>query len=425
MSLATWRITRLGAVVETGRGLQTGPFGSQLHASDYVADGIPVVMPRDLAGNVISAEISSHVSPETAQRLDRYRLRAGDILFARRGRIGRCALVTPAQDGWLCGTGCLRARLASCVDPQFLIQVIQWPATVTWLTENAVGQTMKNLNTKILSALPLRIPALAIQQRIAEILGSVDTTLLATRQVIGQTDTVKEGFVRRLLTRGLGHSRFKRDASGQDRPVAWASRDIGELCSFSNGRGFKASEWSERGLPIIRIQNLNGSREFKYFDGAIRERWLVEPGDLLFAWAGVKGVSFGPYMWHGPRGVLNQHIYKVRPRAGTDKVWLHEMLRQVTHEIEERAQGFKSSLLHVRKADITAHSIAVPPISEQRQIAERCAAANQLKAIEVSNLEALARLKLALMDDLFSGRVSVDDAKTRTASGDPEAAARP
>lgn len=412
MSLDAWQNTRLGEVVEPEKGLQTGPFGSQLHASDYVENGIPIVMPRDLAGNAISQQTCSRVSPETAAGLGRYRLRAGDIVFARRGQIGRCALVRSDQDGWLCGTGCLRARLAPSVRPEFLIQLMHWPTTVAWMTENAVGQTMKNLNTKILSDLPLRVPALVVQARIAEVLSSVDATVTANRRVIKQTATVKEGFLRRLLSRGLGHTRFHSDALGHERPTEWQIRQLGDLCSFTNGRGFKASEWSTRGIPIIRIQNLNGSRDFKYFGGAAKDRWIIDAGDLLFAWAGVKGTSFGPYVWDGPRGVLNQHIYKVQPHDGVEKQWLFETLRQVTQEIEERAQGFKSSLLHVRKADITAHKIAVPPAAEQREIAERCLAADRMEAIEISNLDAVMRLKLALMDDLFSGRVRVDGVPT-------------
>ncbi len=406
-AIEAWRHTRLGALVEPEGGLQTGPFGSQLHASDYVADGIPVVMPRDLAGNCFATAISAGVSPEKAAELERYRLRAGDVVFARRGQIGRCALASAAQAGWICGTGCLRARFPPSVDPEFLFRLLQWPATVAWMTENAVGQTMNNLNTRILAALPLRIPAQPIQVKIAEALGSVEDCIAATRAVIEQTAVVKEGFLRRLLSRGLGHSRYRPTPEGQEIPASWRQRRIGELCSFTNGHGFKAEEWSRRGLPIIRIQNLNGSRDFNYFDGTPRDRWIVEAGDLLFAWAGVKGVSFGPHIWHGPRGVLNQHIYRVQPREKVDLQWLFETLRQVTRDIEERAQGFKSSLQHVRKADITAHRIPVPPYPEQQAIAQHCASMTEMETTEVSNLEAVLRLRSALMDDLFSGRVSV------------------
>ncbi|MGD9730463.1 MAG: restriction endonuclease subunit S [Parvularculaceae bacterium] len=145
---------------------------------------------------------------------------------------------------------------------------------------------------------------------------------------------------------------------------------VGDLCNFANGNGFRPPDWSAAGLPIIRIQNLNGSHKFNYFAGEPREKWLVRPGDLLFAWAGVKGVSFGPKIWPGPKGVLNQHIFRVEPTKNVDHYWLYLTLLWATERIEARAHGFKSSLLHVQKDDITNQMVDVPPLAEQRRIAE-------------------------------------------------------
>lgn len=147
-------------------------------------------------------------------------------------------------------------------------------------------------------------------------------------------------------------------------------RSIGDLCDFHNGNGFRPPDWRPSGLPIIRIQNLNGSQNFNYFDGEPKPKWIVEPGDLLFAWAGVKGVSFGPTIWPGPRGVLNQHIFRVVPKKGVDKYWLYLALQVATRRIESNAHGFKSSLVHVQKDDITNQVIDLPPLPEQRKIAE-------------------------------------------------------
>lgn len=149
----------------------------------------------------------------------------------------------------------------------------------------------------------------------------------------------------------------------------YSRRTIADLCHFISGNGFTPSDWKTSGLPIIRIQNLNGTTSFNYYDGPTKPEWLVEPGDLLYAWAGVKGVSFGPTIWSGPRGVLNQHIYRVVPRADIDRYWLHLVLKHTTAKIESHAHGFKSSLVHVHKEDITGQVIDVPPIEEQQKIA--------------------------------------------------------
>ncbi len=146
-------------------------------------------------------------------------------------------------------------------------------------------------------------------------------------------------------------------------------RTIADLCHFINGNGFKPSDWKTSGLPIIRIQNLNGVTSFNYYDGPAKSDWLVDNGDLLYAWAGVKGVSFGPTIWQGSKGVLNQHIYKVVPHANVDRYWLFLALKHVTGKIESQAHGFKSSLVHVHKEDITGQVIEVPRIEEQQKIA--------------------------------------------------------
>ncbi len=96
----------------------------------------------------------------------------------------------------------------------------------------------------------------------------------------------------------------------------------------------------------------------------------MNPGQLLFAWAGTKGVSFGPHIWNGPQGVLNQHIYKLDSKIDGDQRWLLYALIRATERIEKKAHGFKTTLLHVQKSDITSQIIEVPPLPEQQAIAD-------------------------------------------------------
>lgn len=151
-------------------------------------------------------------------------------------------------------------------------------------------------------------------------------------------------------------------------PKGWRAATVSDICGFQNGRGFAPNEWDDSGLPIIRIQNLNGGKKFDYFSGETEETWMVRPGQMLFAWAGSRGVSFGPTIWRGPTGVLNQHIFKVLPKDGVDPSWLYWALRHVTDRIERNAHGFKATLLHVKKSDIERQAIALPSSVEQRAI---------------------------------------------------------
>lgn len=187
-------------------------------------------------------------------------------------------------------------------------------------------------------------------------------------------------------------------------PVDWAACQIGSLCTLSNGTGFGPKDWKIEGWPIIRIQNLNGNSNFNYFGGTPNESWIVEPGDLLFAWAGTRGASFGPTIWNGPRGVLNQHIFKIRPNDQIDKNWLYLTLRILTENIEKKAHGFKSTLLHVGKKDITGQNVPLPPLAEQRRIANVLLTWDR----SIETLESLTsvkeRRKQALMHQLLTGK---------------------
>ena len=104
----TWDNTTLGAISVS---IQTGPFGSQLHQSDYSENGIPVVMPKDLINGKISTESIARVDESHVERLSRHKVSAGDILYSRRGDVGRCAFVSENEANWLCGTGCLRVTI--------------------------------------------------------------------------------------------------------------------------------------------------------------------------------------------------------------------------------------------------------------------------------------------------------------------------
>lgn len=167
-----WEIAKLGDI---SKNIQTGLFGSQLHQSDYSECGIPVVMPRDLVGGKISEESIARVDKTHVERLCRHKIEVGDILYSRRGDVGRCAYVTKKEEGWLCGTGCLRVTIDSeKADSRFVFFQLQHPDTVGWVEKHAVGATMLNLNTTILSSVPIRLPALEIQKRIADILSAYD-----------------------------------------------------------------------------------------------------------------------------------------------------------------------------------------------------------------------------------------------------------
>ena len=181
-SMGEWQRTTLGEICrDSGGEIQTGPFGSQLHARDYVSSGTPSVMPQNIGDNRIDPEGIARVSDHDIARLKRYVLRQGDILYSRRGDVERRALVRAENDGWLCGTGCLRVRIETQehFDSRFISYALGLEESRKWIVRHAVGATMLNLNTAILGAVPILAPGIGEQIAIAEVLGALDDKIAA------------------------------------------------------------------------------------------------------------------------------------------------------------------------------------------------------------------------------------------------------
>ena len=149
---AHWNVAPLSIICSL---IQTGPFGSQLHAEDYIEDGTPVVNPSNLVDGQIVPDWKCSVAAEMVNSLPQHVLRIGDIVFGRRGEMGRCALVKPDNAGWLCGTGSLNLRLKTG-NPKFVVTYLGTPIVRELLKLESVCSTMDNLNAGILSR--IRVP---------------------------------------------------------------------------------------------------------------------------------------------------------------------------------------------------------------------------------------------------------------------------
>lgn len=189
----SWRVISLGDLCSDGLGtIQTGPFGSQLHASDYREEGIPVVNPTHLGVNTIHEERLPRISKEDADRLSRHYLMEGDILISRRGDFSRYSYVARKHSGWLCGTGCLLVRLNNPnLDSFFLAATMSLEVVQAYLKQAAVGSIMPNLNTKILERMPALLPPIDEQHRIASLLAGCEAKINALER---ETPLVEELF---------------------------------------------------------------------------------------------------------------------------------------------------------------------------------------------------------------------------------------
>lgn len=159
---------------------------------------------------------------------------------------------------------------------------------------------------------------------------------------------------------------------GRELPVGWVQVPIGDLCELRNGRAFKPAEWTDEGIPIVRIQNLNnGQAKFNHFQGEVDANHLLSGGELLFAWSGTPGTSFGAHIWEGGKAALNQHIFRVDFDEGSlQKGFFRYAINQKLNDLIDIAHG-GVGLRHVTKGKFEHTEVCLPPLKEQRRIAAK------------------------------------------------------
>ena len=152
-------------------------------------------------------------------------------------------------------------------------------------------------------------------------------------------------------------------------PENWALVRLGEALELVNGRAFKPSDWTQAGLPIVRIQNLNNpSAAFNRYDGDVKEKFLIDNGDFLISWSGTPGTSFGAHIWAGGPAVLNQHIFKaILIGNAFESHFLKLAINARLLELIEQAHG-GVGLQHITKPKLEAVVLTLPPLAEQRRI---------------------------------------------------------
>ena len=173
------RRERLSALAD----IQTGPFGSQLHKEDYVEIGTPIVTVEHLGQRVFTEQNLPCVSDADKERLSKYVLQTGDIVFSRVGSVDRCSYVDSEHDGWMFSGRCLRVRPTSEINSMYLYYFFCLNSTKEFVRNIAVGATMPSINTKLLGEVEVSFPEYACQKKIAALLSSLDNKIELNQKI--------------------------------------------------------------------------------------------------------------------------------------------------------------------------------------------------------------------------------------------------
>jgi len=436
---AHWESTTLGEICRRGGGsIQTGPFGSQLHASDYVPVGIPSVMPTNIGDNRIIEEGIVRIAEKDANRLSEHRLRKGDIVYSRRGNVEKRALIREREDGWFCGTGCLKVRLGNgIVDPLFASLFLGHPAIKEWIVRHAVGATMPNLNTAIMNSVPFALPPLAEQKAIAAVLGALDdkielnrrmnATLEAMARALFQSWFVDFDPVRAKLdgrkptgldeaTAALFPDSFQDSEVGHI-PTGWMIHSVGEVVDCVGGGTPSTAEpkyweggthhwttpkdFSSLQAPVL----LDTDRKLTDSGIAKISSGLLPAGTLLLssrAPVGYLAITAIPV-------AINQGFIGLKCNERASNFFMLNWCQANMDEIESRATG--TTFAEISKQNFRPIRVVLPP---KEIMTAFTAKVTPLYAQIISNLQqsrTLATLRDTLLPKLLSGELSVASEK--------------
>lgn len=196
-------------------------------------------------------------------------------------------------------------------------------------------------------------------------------------------------------------------------PAGWRLVRLGNALKLLNGYSFKPTEWSKVGRPIIRIQNLKSAdAPYNYFAGELPARYQARPGDLLFAWSGTPGTSFGAHVWSGPEAWINQHIFRVDFSSNDfDRDFLKLALDFNLDDYIANAQG-GVGLAHITKTKLDNSQLLAPPLEDQRNIARTVNAIGAERVSALRRLQhshrALQRFRNAVLAAACTGRLTAE-----------------
>jgi type I restriction enzyme S subunit len=391
-----------------------GPFGSNLKTSDYVSVGIPVLQGKNITNNAFKWDDIRYISDDKSGELIRSAAKEGDLLIIKIGSIGYCAILDNLHgyEFAIIPANLIKATFdENKALTKFIFYYLTSDDARRSLIAKSSGNAQPALNLKTVKNISICLPPLPEQKRIAEVLVSVDSTIEATKAVITQTKKVKQGLLQTLLTQGIGHKKFKDSPLGKI-PETWVVKELGDLLEEIKGGGTpskKNPEYWNGKIPWASVKDLT-SENFDKTEDYITELGLKESASNLIPSGTIiiaTRMAVGRAIKFNCDVSINQDLKALFPKAELNKDFLFCWLFANREKIEKLASG--STVMGIRLESLRGMWFALPPLSEQKAIADIFEGVDSELNTETAKLASLQQLKKGLMHDLLTGKVRVEE----------------
>jgi type I restriction enzyme S subunit len=415
--MAKFNRQTLGEICDAGGGeIKTGPFGTQLHQSDYVSDGIPVVMPKNIVAGKVALDDIAQIGEDDAQRLKQHRLNRGDIVYGRRGDIGIHALVGQREAGWLCGTGCLRITLGvGPVEPRFLHYYLNQHQVIRWIYNQAIGATMPNLNTSILRSVPIEYPPVPIQRKISGILSAYDDLIENNLRRIKILEEMAQSLYREWFVRFRfpGHEKVRMVDSQIGRiPSGWKVRSLADVTLYI-GRGISPKYSDDSATIVINQKCIRDNRlnfaPSRHHQTKVPPDKNVRRGDVLVNSTGVGTLGRVAQVLAALSDcTVDSHVSIVRPLGSQDRDYFGLQVLALQPLFDRSGRGATGQTELSRESMATAPYLDVPTELQSAFGSKVRSVRDLVIALENKNL-ILKRTRDLLLPKLISGELDVSE----------------
>lgn len=391
-----------------------GPFGSNLKESSYTDSGVRIIQLQNIGDGEFLDEYQIFTSEEKADQLKSCNVYPGDIILAKMADpVSRACIIPNFDKRYLMASDGIRLSVnEKFYDKKFILYSINSKYFRENAEKHSSGTTRLRIGLTELKHLPLAIPLFVEQKKIAKILSTVDEAIEKTDQVIEKTKEAKKGLMQRLLTRGIGHKKFKKTEIGEI-PINWVISSIGEISNIRRGASPRPigdlSYFSNIGRGWVRISDVTSS--YKYLkntsqylsEKGISKSVKVNPGDLIMSICATIGKAI---ILDSEACIHDGFVLFSDLSEKIDSEFLFYVLQKNESYLVKKGQiGSQGNL----NTDIVKRTLfPLPPLPEQKRITEMISTIDAEIEKEVSYRADLERIKTGLMQVLLTGRIRVN-----------------
>jgi type I restriction enzyme S subunit len=390
--------------------IQTGPFGSQLHKEDYVADGTPIVTVEHLGNKMFSEQNLPRVSNTDKNRLKKYVLKQGDIVFSRVGSVDRCSYVDQKHDGWMFSGRCLRVRPTSEIDSEYLYYYFCLEETKQFVRNIAVGATMPSINTKLLGEVVVTFPELEQQKRISGILSAIDSKIEVNQKINDnlqkQLYEIYKAWYQDFLC--IDNLTLIESPYGKI-PQGWHYSMLGDLCkSVSVTHDFNTERLIFLNTGDVEDGMFLHSDYMAVADMPGQAKKTIMQNDILYSEIRPINRHFAYVDFQADNYVVSTKLMVIRATSFDSRRLYHFLTLQDTlEELQMQAESRSGTFPQIRFENISKLPILIADSNTETAFVTLLHAAyNQIEHNNSENKK-LSELRNSLLPQLMSGKIDV------------------